>query len=67
MVKIIQKENKSLQKSSLLYQCEACGFLYEEKQWAEKCEAWCKEHNSCNIEITAHAVHDVEDTERSVL
>ncbi len=38
-----------------LYQCEACGFNYAEKEQAEKCEAWCKEHNSCNLEITAEA------------
>lgn len=22
---------------------------------AEKCEAWCREYKSCNLEITAHA------------
>ena len=49
MVKVIQKESKEL------YQCEECGFHYTEKEWAEKCEAWCREHKSCNIEITAHA------------
>jgi len=49
MVKVIQKGNKEL------YQCEECGFHYAEKEMAEKCEAWCREHKSCNIEITAHA------------
>jgi len=38
-----------------LCQCEECGFHYTEKEWAEKCEVWCGEHKSCNIEITAHA------------
>lgn len=33
-----------------------CGFRYEEKEWAEKCEAWCKEHKSCNLEIIAHGI-----------
>jgi len=37
------------------WQCEECGLVYEDKDWAEKCEAWCKEHKSCNLEITAHA------------
>ena len=57
MVKVIQKENTStsLSTSKELYQCEECGFHYAEKEWAEKCEAWCREHKSCNIEITAHA------------
>lgn len=49
MVKVVLKENREL------YQCEECGFHYENREWAEKCEAWCREHKSCNIEITAHA------------
>lgn len=36
------------------HQCEKCGFQYAEKEWAEKCEGWCKKHNSCNVEITVH-------------
>jgi hypothetical protein len=39
-----------------LYICEECGFSYKEKVWAEKCEAWCKEHQSCNLDITKHSV-----------
>ena len=54
MVKLIQKNNKEL------HQCDECGFQYAEKEWAEKCEAWCKEHKSCNIEITSHAVQETE-------
>lgn len=42
-------------KDNELYRCPECGFHYVEKEWAEKCEAWCQEHKSCNIEITAHA------------
>lgn len=37
-------------------QCPECGLFYEEKKWANKCQAWCKEHKSCNLEITSHAV-----------
>ena len=37
------------------YQCPECGLKYKEREWAEKCEAWCEEHKSCNLEITAHA------------
>jgi hypothetical protein len=57
MTKIIQKDNKEL------HQCEECGFRYEDKEWAEKCEAWCKEHQSCNIEITAHAIPPASPSE----
>jgi len=38
------------------FKCEECGFLYKGSEWAEKCEKWCKEKHSCNIEITKHAV-----------
>lgn len=48
MVKVLNENNKTL------YQCEECGFRYEEREWAEKCEAWCREHHSCNLEIIAH-------------
>lgn len=50
MVKEVKNKGKTL------YICGACGFAYEEKEWAEKCQKWCQEHQSCNIEITAHAV-----------
>jgi len=40
------------------YQCDDCKLWYHEKVWAEKCEAWCKKTNSCNLEITSHAIKD---------
>ena len=42
-------------KNKKLYQCPECGFHYTDREFAEKCESWCREHKSCNIEITAHA------------
>ncbi len=50
MVKQIRKQGKEY------YECEKCGFQYEGKEWADKCEAWCKQHKSCNLEIIAHAL-----------
>ncbi len=50
MVKQTKKGDKDL------YICEECGFYYKEKEWAEKCESWCNEHQGCNLEITKHAV-----------
>lgn len=44
------------EKNDPLYQCPECGFEYREKIWAEKCEAWCKEYKSCNLEVTKRAV-----------
>lgn len=54
MVKQVKKQGKTY------YQCEECGFIYESKEWAEKCQSWCKANNSCNIEITKHAVENKE-------
>jgi len=38
-----------------LHQCNECGLHYKDKDTAEKCEAWCKEHKTCNVEITSRA------------
>lgn len=40
--------------------CSECKLSYKEKELAEKCEAWCKKHNSCNLEITKHSVNKRE-------
>lgn len=53
MVKIVPDDEKLTR-----YQCEECGFSYENKELAEKCEAWCKEHKSCNLEITSYAIEN---------
>lgn len=45
-----------IKKVDELYQCEECKLLYQELGWAEKCENWCKEYKSCNLDITSHAV-----------
>jgi len=37
------------------YQCKECKLIYEDKSMAEKCETWCKENKSCNLEITKYA------------
>lgn len=39
-----------------LHSCPECGMRYADKAWAEKCEAWCKEHHTCHLEIIQHAV-----------
>ena len=36
--------------------CGECGFAYEDEGIAKKCEEWCNEHHSCNIEIAKNAV-----------
>ena len=38
------------------YKCDECELVYKDKEWAEKCEKWCRETHSCNLEITKHAI-----------
>ena len=38
------------------YRCNECKMLYKDKKMAEKCESWCKEHKSCNLELIKHAI-----------
>lgn len=52
------------QNDATLHQCEECGYRYEDKSWSEKCEAWCKEHHSCNLEIIAHGVAPKGEAEK---
>ncbi len=47
---------QTIKKIKEYYKCSECGMQYEDKEWAEKCETWCKEHHSCHIKITSHAV-----------
>ncbi len=55
MVTELRRNNKTF------YICDACSFAYEEKELAQKCQQWCEEHNSCNLEITQYAVPLEED------
>ena len=50
MVKKFTKNNKTY------YICVECNFAYKDKEIATKCEKWCRERHSCNMEITRHAV-----------
>ena len=59
MVNTLKYKNKEL------HQCGECGLKYEDKETAEKCQAWCKEHKSCNLDIIKNSVKDADngDTE----
>jgi hypothetical protein len=37
------------------WQCGQCGMNFQEEKWAVKCEQWCREHKSCNLEIIKYA------------
>ena len=47
-------ENKKMK----LYKCPECGLEYQDPEWAKKCESWCKEHQSCNLDIIKYAESD---------
>ena len=47
---------ESVKNKNSYFNCKEYGFLYKDSEWADKCEKWCKEKHSCNIEITKHAV-----------
>lgn len=44
-----------------LHKCSECGLHYKDYAQAEKCEAWCKEHHSCNLEITSYAIENKQN------
>ncbi len=48
--------NHSSDQPDKVFACPECGLSYKEVEWAKKCAAWCKEHHSCNLEITKNAV-----------
>ncbi|GBD34286.1 hypothetical protein HRbin34_00617 [bacterium HR34] len=43
-------------KGKKLYQCSQCNMRYETEELARKCEEWCAEHKSCNLEIIKNSV-----------
>ncbi|MDP1709956.1 MAG: DUF2933 domain-containing protein [Candidatus Komeilibacteria bacterium] len=40
------------------HECPECGLHYANQEQAEKCQAWCQAHHSCNLEITSQAVEN---------
>jgi len=51
MVKELQRGGETY------YICELCNRIFKEKQWAEKCQAFCEIHvSSIHTEIAKHAI-----------
>jgi hypothetical protein len=46
-----------------IYQCGECGLQYYDEATAKRCEAWCKAHQSCNLEIIQYAIKSEGDTQ----
>ena len=45
-------------KQNNVYICNECKLKYRDKEMAEKCEAWCKKNQSCNLEIIKYAIKE---------
>ena len=39
-----------------VFKCMKCGWFYKSLEIAQKCEDWCKKHNSCNLNLTNQAI-----------
>ena len=44
-----------------IFLCKECGLGYGDRATAEACEAYCRSHQSCSMEITAKAVYSGQD------
>lgn len=53
---IPEAERKHAMDQNKLYECAECGLHYKDAEIARQCEAWCREHQSCNLEITRFSV-----------
>lgn len=40
----------------VLYQCAECGLHYRMADKAQECEAFCKQHSACSLEITKYSI-----------
>lgn len=49
------QKSSHMKEERKLYRCPECKLWYKDEEWAEKCEAWCKKHHTCNVEIITHA------------
>ena len=38
------------------FECRICKLHFRSKAEADACYEWCSEHDSCNLEITKHAI-----------
>ena len=39
-----------------IFRCPVCGLHYKDKAIAKRCEAYCKKHNGCSLEITKFSI-----------
>ncbi|MBS3146553.1 PadR family transcriptional regulator [Candidatus Woesearchaeota archaeon] len=44
-------------KNKKIYTCDICSFSYKTKELKDKCQNWCKNYKSCNLEIIKYATN----------
>lgn len=42
--------------NEVIFQCSDCGLHYKDAKIARKCEAYCKKHKACSMEVTKHSI-----------
>lgn len=51
---------RPLETQPAIFLCEECGLGYDNEATARECEAYCRTHQSCSLQITAKAVYRPE-------
>ncbi len=49
-----------------LYRCPECGLHYQNQKIAKQCEAFCKEYNACNLEITQFSIETKKMRDKTI-
>jgi len=44
------------------YECPECGLHYTDEATAKKCEAFCREHHACSLEIAQQSIEASQAT-----
>lgn len=52
--------NESQHRGKMIYTCALCKLGYANMKTAKECEAFCKSHDACSLEITKKAVYKPE-------
>lgn len=47
-----------------LHQCPECYLHYTSNELASKCDKWCRENKSCNLEITKYSVEATQSVNK---
>lgn len=43
------------------YACGECGLIYTSRGLAEECEEWCREHGTCNVDLSRQSIGYVRE------